>query len=126
MAAGGSLVLAFLLTQFKASGKSLLVQRWIVPTAAKAVKADPKMTYMYVRSSELRFDKNKKRQVLDLNDAKIQARVAKQVKHRVQGLGFIFRKYRNRRSFKQGRYTGNEMRTCALYNLVTQVFDQSS
>ncbi len=41
--AGGSLVLAFLLTQLRASRKSELVQRWIVPAAGKVVKPDPKV-----------------------------------------------------------------------------------
>jgi hypothetical protein len=44
--AGGSLVMAFLLTQLRVSGKSELVQRWIVPTAAKTVKPDPKVEIM--------------------------------------------------------------------------------
>lgn len=94
---------------------------WTLPPKGAVVKASPKMAYLYVKSSALRYDPKENREVFDLNNAKIESRIAKKIHRRVQGLGFVFKsKKKATRAFRQGKYSGDEMRTCALYNLVIQ------
>jgi len=78
------------------------------------------MTYMYVKSSALRYDKQSNRKVVDVNDAKLHNRIAKQINKRVQNLAFTFKQKGGTKPFNRGQYKGTEKRTCAIYNLVIQ------